>query len=90
MAKDSTAFQVLETSYPIQKVTTLKMKRQLKTASKHWGLSPEVQIQEFLESLISRGKQAVLPAFTLKQNDERAAQMVKRKRSLTLLLPSHI
>ncbi|WP_155890933.1 Ger(x)C family spore germination C-terminal domain-containing protein [Ectobacillus panaciterrae] len=69
MAKDSTAFQVLETSYPIQKVTTLKMKRQLKTASKHWGLSPEVQVQEFLESLIASGKQAVLPAFTFKQND---------------------
>lgn len=65
VVKDATAAKLLQTTYPIQKVSTLKLKKQLYAASQYWALSMDVQIRDFLRSMSQKESDTVLPAITL-------------------------
>ncbi|MCP8970824.1 Ger(x)C family spore germination protein [Ectobacillus ponti] len=75
VAKDATAQELLRTTYPIQKVSTFKLRKQIHSASLNWAISPETHLREFVQMLVEPGKEGVLPALTLKGDRTKTGRM---------------
>lgn len=53
------AHEVLQITYPIQKVPTLKINRQLKTLVEDWGGDPDIRMRDIIDALVSPGREPV-------------------------------
>ena len=60
LAKEGEAADILKVLYTIQKASSLKLMSQLETATKIWGSTPSVQINDFIRALTSPGRQPVM------------------------------
>lgn len=53
------AHEVLQITYPIQKVPTLKINRQLQTLVEDWGGDPDIRMRDIINALVSPGREPV-------------------------------
>jgi spore germination protein KC len=65
IAKEGKAGDILTVLYPFQKISTLKIRRQLNTLEEEWGGDPDVRLKDFIQALVSKGKSPVAPALTI-------------------------
>ncbi|MFC0559730.1 Ger(x)C family spore germination protein [Halalkalibacter alkalisediminis] len=65
IAKDVSAKDLITTTYPIQKVPSMKMFQQFETLREQWGGVPESTLTEFVLSLTSPGKHPIVAAATI-------------------------
>jgi spore germination protein KC len=55
------AAQALKVTYPLQKVSSLKVNKQIDMFYKDWGGDPNVRLTDFISTLTSPGKEPALP-----------------------------
>ena len=60
MAKEGEAADILKVLYTTQKASSLKLMAQMETATKAWGSTPSVQINDVIRALTSPGRQPVM------------------------------
>jgi len=60
IAKGGNAKEVLTMSYPLQKVATSKLNKQLRTLKSEWGGSPDVRLDSLIEAYEAPGRQPVV------------------------------
>lgn len=65
IAKDVQASDILKISYPVQKVSTLKLHMQLNTAADDWGADPNIRKKDIISSWTSEGRQPVTAVVTI-------------------------
>ncbi len=65
IAKGVKAEKILTVLYPFQKISTLKIKRQLNTLEEEWGGDPKVRLKDFVQALVSKGRSPVAAALTI-------------------------
>jgi spore germination protein KC len=70
------AAQALKVTYPLQKVSSLKVNKQIDMFYKDWGGDPNVRLTDFISSLISPGKEPALATIRVKGNPE-AGETIK-------------
>ena len=75
MAKEGEAADILQVVYTIQKASSLKLMAQLETATKAWGSTPSVQINDFIRALTSPGRQPVMSVVRI-QGDPKKGESV--------------
>jgi len=75
MAKEGEAREILQVVYTIQKSSALKLMAQLESASKIWGSTPAVKINDFIQALTSPGRQPVMTAVKI-QGDQKKGESV--------------
>ncbi|MEK3720240.1 Ger(x)C family spore germination protein [Paenibacillus sp. FSL H8-0034] len=83
IAKGVPASDVLKVSYPLQKSSSFKLKAQLETMFKDYGGDPQSTIKNFVSSLISKGREPVLTAVTIRGDAEKG----KRKSNMETIEP---
>jgi spore germination protein KC len=60
IADNVRASDVLKITYPIQRVSSLKLHVQLDTMVDEWGGDPDIRLKDFLRALVSAGREPVL------------------------------
>jgi spore germination protein KC len=75
LTKEGEAADVLQVVYTVQKSSSLKLMSQLEMASKIWGSSPAVKINDFIQALTSPGRQPVMTAVRI-QGDPKKGESV--------------
>lgn len=72
---DGSAEDILKIMYPLQRVSALKLNRQLETLKTEWGGDPNVNITDFISALISKGIEPVLTEVKLEGSLEEGKRM---------------
>ena len=75
LAKEGEAADILQVLYTVQKSSSLKLMSQLEMASKLWGSTPAVKINDFIQALTSPGRQPVMTAVRI-QGDPKKGESV--------------
>lgn len=65
IAKGVSAEEILQISYPLQKVPSQKLNVQLNTMIEEWGGDPKVLLNDLIQALISKGREPVLATVSL-------------------------
>ncbi|MCT8139432.1 Ger(x)C family spore germination protein [Anaerobacillus sp. CMMVII] len=60
IADNVLAGDVLKVTYPIQRVSSLKIHNQLETMIEEWGGTPQIRLKDFVRALASPGREPVL------------------------------
>ncbi|MFN7249323.1 MAG: Ger(x)C family spore germination protein [Anaerobacillus sp.] len=66
VADNVRASDVLKITYPIQRVSSLKLHVQLDTMVDEWGGDPDIRLKDFLRALVSPGREPVLSIIKVK------------------------
>lgn len=72
---DGAAEDILKVMYPLQRVSSLKLNRQLETLKTEWGGDPNVNITDFISVLQSKGIEPVLTEVKLEGSLEAGKKM---------------
>jgi spore germination protein KC len=80
IAKGVQASDILTVSYPLQKVSTMKLHTQLDTAIKEWGSDPNIRKKDMIEAWTSEGRQPVTTAVTVTGNPEKGNSIENMKK----------
>lgn len=75
IAKDVSAKDLITTTYPVQKVPSMKMFQQFETLREQWGGVPESTLTDFVLSLTSPGKQPIIAAATIQGNPQKGKKV---------------
>lgn len=59
------AEDILKIMYPLQRVSAIKIYKQMETMEMDWGGSPNVRISDFISAIISKGREPVLTEVNL-------------------------
>lgn len=81
LAKEDEAADILKVLYSIQKASSLKLMSQLETATKAWGSTPSVQINDFIRALTSPGRQPVMSAVRIIGEPKKGESVDNMKKS---------
>ncbi|SDO36348.1 Ger(x)C family spore germination protein [Halobacillus aidingensis] len=65
IAQNISAADILKTTFPIQKIPSLKVHNQSSTLFEQWGGAPDMKLSDFIAALTSRGRQPVAEALTI-------------------------
>ncbi|RSK25946.1 Ger(x)C family spore germination protein [Bacillus sp. HMF5848] len=83
IVKDAKASDVLKVTYPFQKSPSLKIHTQADTMLHEWGGDPKVRLTDFIEAIISDGKEPIAAAITI-QGDPKKGQSIENNQKLDL------
>ncbi|WP_025025510.1 Ger(x)C family spore germination protein [Caldalkalibacillus mannanilyticus] len=80
LAEGSPASEVLKITYHLQKVSTLKLFRQLQTMDEEWGGIPDVRLKDMIRALTSPGREPVMTTVRIKGSPEKGndAQNIRK------------
>ncbi|GAE24508.1 spore germination protein GerKC [Halalkalibacter wakoensis JCM 9140] len=70
VSKGVPATDIITTTYPIQKVPSMKMYEQFSTIQENWGGYPDSNLTDFVFALTSPGRHPVAAAVTIEGNEE--------------------
>jgi spore germination protein KC len=65
IAKKVSAANVLQVTFPVRKVSTLKLHDQLNMAMKEWGSDPKVRLRDIISALTSEGRQPIMEVVSI-------------------------
>ncbi|WP_456278723.1 Ger(x)C family spore germination protein [Bacillus sp. AK128] len=65
------AAEALKITYPLQKISSLKLDRQIETLHQNWGGDPNIRLTDFISSITSKGKDPVLATIKIKGSPEK-------------------
>ncbi|MGD6943333.1 Ger(x)C family spore germination protein [Cytobacillus gottheilii] len=71
--KPHTAADGLRITYPLQKVSTLKLNTQAENLYEEWGGDPNVRLKDVIDSLVSHGKEPVVAMVKIIGDDQKAS-----------------
>ena len=71
IAKGVPASDILSIPYPLEKSPANKLHVQLKTLVKEWGGDPDVQLNDLMGAVISKGREPTLAAVTIAGSDQK-------------------
>lgn len=69
------ALDVLKITYPIQRIATFKLNRQLETMIDEWGGDPDVRLKDFIHAIVSPGRDPILAIITIKGSPEKGNKL---------------
>lgn len=75
IANNTTARNLLKITYPIQRVSSLKFNTQLATMIEEWGGAPEIRMKDYINALVSPGREPVLVNINLDGSPEKGDSM---------------
>jgi len=73
IATDCQAVDVLRILYPLQKISTAKIHIQMGTLLKDWGGDPNIRLREFVNAIVSKGRQPVAAVVSIRGSKEKGA-----------------
>jgi spore germination protein KC len=79
VARGVRAKDIITTTYPIQKVPSMKMYEQFQTIQENWGGYPDTDLTDFVYGLTSPGREPVAAAVTIKGNPEKGSNIDNNK-----------
>ncbi|ARK30699.1 Ger(x)C family spore germination protein [Halalkalibacter krulwichiae] len=79
VARGVSASDVITTTYPIQKVPSLKIYEQITTIEENWGGYPQTALPDFIFSLTAVGKEPVAAAVTVTGNPDKGSNIENNK-----------
>ncbi|MBM7663190.1 spore germination protein KC [Bacillus mesophilus] len=65
------ASDVLKVTYALQKVSSLKVNRQIQTFYQNWGGDPNIRLTDFISAITSKGREPVLATIKIKGNPQK-------------------
>lgn len=81
MVDEGKAAEVLKVLYTIQKSSSLKLTKQLKTGARLWGLDPDIRLADFINAYTSAGRQPVMAAVRIHGDPKKGATVDNLKKS---------
>jgi spore germination protein KC len=75
IAKGVQASDILKTTYSIQKVSTLKLHKQLDNAYEDWGADPDIRKKDMIDAWTSEGRHPVTAAVSISGNPKKGNSM---------------
>lgn len=66
-------------TYPVQKSPSLKVHQQIKTLLNEWGGDPHIQLTDFIEAIISKGRSPVASAIIINGDPKKGASTENNK-----------
>ncbi|WP_338451183.1 Ger(x)C family spore germination protein [Niallia oryzisoli] len=81
MVDEGKAADVLKVLYTIQKSSSLKLTRQLKTGAQLWGSDPDIRLTDFINAFTSSGRQPIMAAVHISGDPKKGASMDNLKKS---------
>ncbi|MYL51437.1 Ger(x)C family spore germination protein [Halobacillus litoralis] len=80
VAKNISAADILKTTFPIQKIPSLKIHNQSSTLFKEWGGAPDMKLSDFIAALSSKGRHPVAEALTIVGSPEQGGSVDNNKK----------
>ena len=81
LAKEGEAADILQVVYTFQKSSSLKIMSQLESATKGWGSTPNVKVQDLISALISPGRQPVMTAVRIQGKPKKGESVDNMKKT---------
>ncbi|XQY92280.1 Ger(x)C family spore germination protein [Metabacillus sp. HB246100] len=66
-------------TYPVQKIPSLKIHQQIKTLVQEWGGDPDVRLNDFIDAIISKGREPVAAIVIIKGDPEKGKSTENNK-----------
>ncbi|UOF92621.1 Ger(x)C family spore germination protein [Fodinisporobacter ferrooxydans] len=80
IARNVKAADILRMSYPLQKVSTLKLHQQLSQAFHDWGSDPDVRMRDMIAAFTSKGREPVAATVTIAGNVKKGNSLDNTKK----------
>ena len=81
LAKEGKAADILQVVFTVQKASSLKLMSQLDTATKTWGSTPAVKVNDFIRALTSPGRQPVMAAVRIEGEPKKGESVDNMKKT---------
>ncbi|WP_226669896.1 Ger(x)C family spore germination protein [Metabacillus litoralis] len=76
---DGPASDYTKITYPVLKSPSLKMHQQIKTFLQEWGGDPHIQLTDFIEAIVSKGRSPVASTIIISGDPEKGASTENNK-----------
>ncbi|CAM4371440.1 Ger(x)C family spore germination protein [Paenibacillus tarimensis] len=70
LARKGKAADVLQITYPVQKVPSIKLNTQMQTLKREWGGDPDIRLKDIVNSLMSPGREPVMSIVKIRGSAE--------------------
>ncbi|PZD94188.1 Ger(x)C family spore germination protein [Paenibacillus sambharensis] len=70
LARKSSAADVLQITYPVQKVPSMKLNTQMQTLKEEWGGDPDIRLEDMVISLMSPGREPIMSIVRIRGSSE--------------------
>ncbi|WP_134682781.1 Ger(x)C family spore germination protein [Brevibacillus migulae] len=75
VATECQAVDVLRMLYPLQRISTAKIHVQLDTLTKDWGGDPNIRLKDFVNAIVSKGREPVAAVVRIRGSKEKGASV---------------
>lgn len=73
------ASDIIKITFPKEKIPSIKIHQQIQTFADQWGGNPHIRLTDFLTALISKGRQPVAIAVSLKGDPKKGSSVENNK-----------
>ena len=81
LAKEGKAADILQVVFTVQKASALKLMSQLESATRVWGSTPDVKVNDFIRALTSPGRQPVMSAVRVEGETKKGESVDNMKKT---------